>query len=87
MLPGLAPGDEVLVDRRAYRRQPPQPGDVVVTRHPDQPDLLMVKRVQEVDGHGRLSLIGDNPDQSSDSRVYGRFPPHKILGRVTSRLP
>lgn len=87
MLPGLAPGDEVFVDRQAYRGRRPSPDEVVVTVHPTQPDLLLIKRIQNVDADGRLTLVGDNPEQSSDSRVYGRFSPDQILGRVTSRLP
>ncbi len=86
MRPLLRPGDEVLVDPRAYRRRPPAPGDLVVARHPYQTGVKLIKRVQEVDEHGRCRLIGDNPLYSSDSRSFGRITPENILGRVTSRF-
>lgn len=84
MFPLLTAGDEVLVDHRAYRQQPPQVGDIVVAQHPAQADLQIIKRVAAVGGDGRFHLKGDNPDpaQSSDSLVL----PHLILGRVTSKF-
>lgn len=86
MLPTLRPGDEVLVDLRAYRRRPIIPGDIVVTRHPFQADLRPIKRVQSVLPDGRCDLRGDNPPASTDSRTYGPLPPDHILGRVTCRF-
>ncbi|NKQ37236.1 MAG: nickel-type superoxide dismutase maturation protease [Chloroflexi bacterium] len=86
MLPLLQPGDEVLVDTHAYRQRPPAPGDLVVARHPYQTGVKLVKRVQDVDEHGRCLLTGDNPLYSSDSRAFGRIAPENILGRVTSRF-
>ena len=86
MVPLLKPGDEVLVDPRAYRRLPPRPGDIVVARHPYRTDLRLVKRVAEVLDNGHCLLQGDNPAESTDSRVYGPLPPERILGRVTSRF-
>ncbi len=84
MQPLLDPGDEVLVDPRAYRHQPPRIGEIVVARHPAQANLQIVKRVAEVRSDGRCQLQGDNPDpaQSSDSIVAASL----ILGRVTSRF-
>lgn len=87
MLPLLEPGQEVLIDRRAYRREPPQPGDIVVAQHPYQPDLKIIKRVTAVSTDGRYFLQGDNPQESSDSRSFGAVSPQLILGRVTSRFP
>lgn len=86
MRPLLQPGDEVLVDPRAYRQRQPTPGDLVVARHPYQTGVMLVKRVKDVDEYGRCLLIGDNPLYSSDSRSFGRIAPENILGRVTSRF-
>lgn len=85
-MPLLKPGDEVLIDPLAYRRQPPQPGDIVVAQHPFQSDLRMVKRVKSTLEDGRCYLAGDNPLESSDSRSFGPVTPRHILGRVTSRF-
>ena len=88
MVPLLHPGDEVLVDLRAYTRQRPRSGDVVVARHPYQSDLKIIKRVTDVMADGRYHLQGDNPDPeaSSDSRSFGLVTFEHILGRVTSRF-
>jgi len=86
MLPLLKPGDEVLINPRAYRRAQPQPGDIVVTRHPHRPKLRLIKRVVSVTAAGSCILEGDNPLESTDSRVFGPVTPGQILGRVTGRF-
>ena len=89
MLPLLHPGDEVLVDRWAYRKERPRPGDLVIARHPFQKDVRLVKQVVAVDGDGRCQLQGTNPlgvIESSDSRGFGPVSQEKIIGRVTSRF-
>lgn len=88
MLPTYAEGDQVLVDPRAYRSQPPAVGDVVLARHPTVADTLIVKRVERVEPGGRLFLVGDNPDrfESTDSRQYGAVSPDRVIGRVTRKL-
>lgn len=88
MFPLLEPGDEVLVDPRAYWQSPPQPGEIVVAQHPYKGDLKIIKRVVAVADNGRIHLRGDNPDpaESSDSRIFGPLPRSLILGRVTSRF-
>ncbi|MBN2500797.1 MAG: nickel-type superoxide dismutase maturation protease [Anaerolineales bacterium] len=89
MLPVLQPGDEILVDKRAYRKARPMPGDLVVARHPHQKDVRLVKQVVAVDADGRCQLEGTNllgVIESSDSRGFGPLSPEKIVGRVTSRF-
>ncbi len=86
MAPLLQAGDEVLVDLRAYRRQPPRVGDVVLVQHPYRPDLRMVKRVTTMVGDDHYQVQGDNPSESTDSRSFGALSAQHILGRVTSRF-
>lgn len=86
MLPLLKPGQEVLVNPRAYRQVPPCPGDIVVARHPYHTDLQLIKRVVAITDDGRCHLEGDNPNESTDSRTFGAIPVSTILGRVTSRF-
>ncbi len=83
MLPLFEPGDEVLVDVRAYRQRPPQVGDVVMVQHPEN-DVKMVKRVTAVLPNDTYHVQGDNSAQSTDSRTFGPLPRPYILGRVTS---
>lgn len=85
MAPTLADGDLVLVDPHAYRARPPVAGEVVLARHPFR-DVLLVKRVGSRRADGRLSLHGDNPEESTDSRVFGSVPDAAVVGRVTRRL-
>ncbi len=84
MLPLLQPGDEVLVDVRAYRNQGPQVGDVVMVQHPHQPETKMVKRVTAVLPNDTYHVEGDNLEHSTDSRTFGFLQRQLILGRVTS---
>ncbi len=78
-----------MVDPRAYRKQPPRVGDIVIVRHPFRSDVKMVKRVTAVTENNRFHLQGDNPSslESSDSRSFGPLPNSHILGRVTHRIP
>ena len=83
MRPGLAPGDDVFVDPGAYRCRLPDPGEVVLVRHPFKKSVRMVKRVVAL-RDGRVELGGDNPSESTDSRHFGAVPPGRLVGRVTS---
>ena len=84
MWPHLRPGDRVLVDTRAFGRSAPVRGDVVVARHPFRTDVRWIKRVASVTPEGVLELIGDNPEESTDSRTQGLVQPEHVMGRVTS---
>lgn len=86
MLPLLQPGDEVLVNQRAYRRLHPSVADVVVVQSPEQPDLRLIKRVISIHPSGACFVQGDNSSHSTDSRIFGWVEPHLILGCVTSRF-
>ena len=84
MRPTLSPGDFVLVDPSAFRDKLPTSGELIVAQHPYR-DQVIIKRVFEVVEDG-VSLRGDNPDASSDSRNFGRVRFTAIIGRVTSRI-
>lgn len=86
MRPLITDGDEVLVDARVFRRSSPRVDDIVVTKHPYQRGMFIVKRVAEVDANGAIRLAGLNPDESTDSRAFGAIPRDSIIGRVTSRF-
>jgi signal peptidase I len=50
MYPTLAPGEYVLFDRFAYRRNAPGRGDVVLASHPSRPGMRIVKRIVALPG-------------------------------------
>ncbi len=80
MRPALEPGDRLLVIKgRALR-----PGDVVAFPDPRRPARTMVKRVANA-GPGRLTVLGDNPGASTDSRIFGIVRPDALQGRVLYR--
>ena len=87
MFPVLKPGEEVLVDTRAYRHFLPEIGDLVVAKHPHRQDLRIIKWVALVDEKGNCFLLGENKEESSDSRSFGFVSLQQIIGRVTSKLP
>ncbi|MFV0260256.1 MAG: nickel-type superoxide dismutase maturation protease [Acidimicrobiales bacterium] len=78
MEPTLRAGEQVLVNDRAPARR----GDVIVARHPERPDLVVVKRVAEVGDDGRITLVSDNPAAGTDSRRWGPVAGDAALGRV-----
>jgi nickel-type superoxide dismutase maturation protease len=80
MLPALSPGDRLLV-LRAGR---PAVGDVVAVTDPRLATRTMVKRVAAVDARG-ITVLGDNPPASTDSRDLGPVPPASIRGRAVYR--
>jgi nickel-type superoxide dismutase maturation protease len=86
MMPTLYPGEEVLVNCKIYRRTSPQPGDIVVAVHPNQPGLVVIKRVGHVYENGYCVLLGDNPMESTDSRKWGAIAPNHIVGKVVCRF-
>ena len=85
MSPGLRRGDWVLVDPQAYRRQRPSVGEIAVVPDPRAPERRLVKRVESVDEDGRLTLAGDDPERSTDSRTFGPVDPETVLGRAWAR--
>ena len=85
MLPALAPGDWVIVDRGLAHDYRPRPGHVVLATDPRAPLREIVKRVDHVDLHGGAWVLGDNPGESTDSRDFGPLPPGTTAGRVRWR--
>jgi len=81
MEPALEDGDWVLVDPDAYRARGPRPGDLVLAPDPREPERVLIKRVAEVTPDGRLTILGDAPDASTDSRDFGTIAVADVRGR------
>jgi signal peptidase I len=80
MAPGLLPGDWLLVDPAGYGQRPPRAGEIVVVPDPRLGERWLIKRVSAIEPDGRLRLAGDEPDASTDSRVFG-FVDAALAGR------
>ena len=86
MLPLLKPRDEILFDPYAYTKSLAQIDDIVVTVHPRQRSLTIVKRIAALDSSNSYFLLGDNLEGSTDSRHWGTIQHVDLLGKVTSQF-
>ena len=82
MNPTLKDGEAVLVDRNAKI----EVGDIVIAKHPVEQTSEIVKRVERINEHGHYFLIGDNLENSNDSRHFGAVTRKYIKGKVVARL-
>ena len=82
MNPTLKDGEVVLVDRDAEI----EVGDIVVARHPIEQNSELIKRVERINEQGNYFLVGDNLENSNDSRHFGAVTREYITGKVVARL-
>ena len=82
MNPTLKDGEVILVDRNAEI----EVGDIVVARHPIEQNSELTKRVERINEQGNYFLIGDNLENSNDSRHFGAITREYIKGKVVARL-
>ena len=82
MNPTLKDGEVVLVDRNAEI----EVGDIVVARHPIEQNSEVVKRIERINERGHYFLVGDNLEDSNDSRHFGAVTKEYIKGKVVARL-
>jgi len=80
MEPVLREGDWIVVS--LGRR--PRVGEVVLVRDPRDAEHLMLKRVAEVTD-GVCRVLGDRPEESTDSRTFGPVRLADVLGRALFR--
>lgn len=83
MNPTLKNGDAVLVDKSVAVIEV---GDIVLARHPVEQVSEIIKRVQKINERGHYFLVGDNMDDSNDSRNFGAVTREYIKGKVVARL-
>ena len=82
MNPTLKDGEVVLIDRAAKI----EVGDIVVAKHPVEQTSEIVKRVARINERGHYFLVGDNLQNSNDSRNFGAVTREYIKGKVVARL-
>jgi nickel-type superoxide dismutase maturation protease len=81
MEPALRAGDWIVVWELS---RPPRVGEIVLVRDPRKPENLMLKRVADV-ADGACTVLGDRPEDSTDSRTFGPVPLANVLGRAFFR--
>jgi signal peptidase I len=96
MEPGVHQGDRILADKTAYHRMAPKKGDVVIFVYPDDRSKKFIKRIEALPGevvtyadgtkapvpHGHVYVLGDNRENSIDSRQFGFIPLRDIVGKA-----
>ncbi len=80
MWPTLHPGDRLILVRSRRLR----PGDLVAVVDPREARRTVVKRLVDVGPDG-LTVLGDNPAASTDSRMFGKVAATAARGRVVYR--
>lgn len=75
MVPALQPGTVVLGWRwfRNVRK-----GNIVIVSHGG---LEKIKRIKEVSSDG-IYIVGDNPEESTDSRSFGHLPRNSVQAKI-----
>ncbi|RJQ30750.1 signal peptidase I [Candidatus Parcubacteria bacterium] len=99
MEPTYSSGDYLIVDELSYHVRDPKKEEVIIFRYPKDPSTFFIKRIvglpnEEITVEGRkiklkedeYFVLGDNRDQSSDSRIWGPVPKELIVGRSFIRL-
>lgn len=84
MEPFISSGDIILVNRLSYLFKNPKIGDVVVIKKNNKKKYL-IKRIQKV-RKKTYFVVGDNKNQSIDSRNFGWITKEDIIGKMIFKL-
>ncbi len=81
MEPTLHSGDWIIVAGLGRR---PRVGEIVLARDPREGRRFVLKRVAAV-SENACTLLGDRPEESTDSRQFGPVALADVLGRAIFR--
>lgn len=80
---------EIVVGRRLFRKSSLKKGDVVVYYNPtDQSKRRVIKRIDSVTkdkGNILFYCLGDNAEESYDSRYYGFFSSNLVICKIVNQ--
>ncbi|MCL5429915.1 MAG: nickel-type superoxide dismutase maturation protease [Candidatus Marsarchaeota archaeon] len=81
MEPAIRDGDYVFVNRmsKIFRD-----GEVVVLKHPKS-GMRLIKRIRGIKDN-RFFVVGDNTDNSEDSRSFGAVDVSNVIGKVLLKV-
>ncbi len=86
MSPLYSNGDILWMDSSAYENNNPEIGDIIVCNHPYVKDMLLVKKVSNINEDGRLFILGLNSSESTDSRSFGTIAMDAVLGKIIGKV-
>ena len=61
-------------------------GDIVLANHPFKKSVKILKRIESITPDGDYFLVGDNKDESADSRSFGAVLAKEVFGKAVCRL-
>lgn len=79
MQPTLKNGEDIIVNRLSYLLFSPKINDVVAIT--DDKMKVYIKRIKKISDK-KYYVLGDNPDDSRDSRSFGWITKKDIIGKV-----
>ena len=82
MIPTFFDGDKALVFHWIYLFRKPMVGEIVIAR---KNNISVLKRIQKIQ-NSKYFLVGDNLNESTDSRIYGFVEKKDILGKVIKKI-
>lgn len=88
MTPTLVKGDVILISKLAYEifgidYKSPEPSDIITFTYSDE---LLIKRVKDVSSEGNIFVVGDNTENSVDSRDFGYIDYDNVDGRAIIKI-
>ncbi|OHA46431.1 MAG: hypothetical protein A3A80_03505 [Candidatus Terrybacteria bacterium RIFCSPLOWO2_01_FULL_44_24] len=83
MAPAFLKGERLVISFLPYFFGGPKIGDVVVLRHPQQKNLLLLKRINDIKDN-KYTVIGDNLN-GTDSRTFGLIDRKNIVGKFVAK--
>jgi nickel-type superoxide dismutase maturation protease len=81
MRPTLEPDDVILIAQPFDLAA----GDIVLADHPFKQSVTLIKRVAAIEGD-KFRLVGDDLQESTDSRSFGTLPLGSIRGKAVCRV-
>jgi nickel-type superoxide dismutase maturation protease len=77
MMPVLPPGT-IVYGLRWFRKNKLKPGDAVIFWHNNKEKIKRIDQIKK----GKVYVLGDHPDASTDSRHFGWLDIDDVLARV-----